>query len=206
MSSWGRLRKRKKSYAAPLCGLIRHVDAHHLRPSLALKLERLALGRIKVHSLVGFDGDRHASDRQTVHLVTVDYLADGQHAINGGRGRGDEDSGTTPIVRALLKAMIERTTLLATRISGRARFCPDLRRCHSLSFRYNNPAIRKVAVFRFCRDLVYALDAKIAASSCPQAHPFPAIASQIGKRRPAGCRNQRDANFLLRQQHLKHEQ
>jgi hypothetical protein len=58
----------------PICGLMRHLDAHHLRSRLALELQRLALGRIKVRSLVGFDGDRHAGGRQTVHLVVVDHF------------------------------------------------------------------------------------------------------------------------------------
>ena len=46
--------------AVRICGLIRHLDAHHMRPSLALKVQRLALGRIKVRRLAGVDGDRHA--------------------------------------------------------------------------------------------------------------------------------------------------
>jgi hypothetical protein len=55
-----------------LCGPIQHLDAHRLRPGLALELERLALGRIEVRSLADFDDDRHAGGRQTVHLVVVD--------------------------------------------------------------------------------------------------------------------------------------
>jgi hypothetical protein len=58
----------------PICGLIRRLDAHHMRPTQALELQRLALGRIKVRSLTGFDGDRHAGGRRTVHLVAVDYF------------------------------------------------------------------------------------------------------------------------------------
>src|ERR1700730_1418416 len=42
----------------PICGLIRRLDAHHMRPTQALELQRLALDRIKVRSLAGFDGDR----------------------------------------------------------------------------------------------------------------------------------------------------
>src|ERR1700730_3663951 len=43
--------------ALPICGLIRRLDAHHMRPTQALELQRLALDRIKVRSLAGFDGD-----------------------------------------------------------------------------------------------------------------------------------------------------
>jgi hypothetical protein len=55
-------------------GLIRRLDAHHLRPTLAPELQRLALDRIKVRGLAGFDRDRHAGSRQSVHLVAVDYF------------------------------------------------------------------------------------------------------------------------------------
>lgn len=49
----------------PIGGLIRRLDAHHMRPTLALELQRLALGRIEVRNLADFDGDRHAGGRQT---------------------------------------------------------------------------------------------------------------------------------------------
>ena len=55
----------------PICGLIRRLDAHHMRSTLALEFQRLALDRIKVRSLAGFDADHHAGGRQTVHLVAV---------------------------------------------------------------------------------------------------------------------------------------
>src|ERR1700730_6238568 len=38
-------------WAALICGPLQHLDAHRLRPGLALELERLALGRIEVRSL-----------------------------------------------------------------------------------------------------------------------------------------------------------
>ena len=46
--------------------------------------------------------------RSCPHRATDDaFPAEGIGTINGERGRGDEDRGTTPIVRALLKAVIE---------------------------------------------------------------------------------------------------
>jgi len=46
--------------------------------------------------------------RSSPHKATEDaFPAEGIGTINGGRGRGDEDRGTTPIVRELLKAVIE---------------------------------------------------------------------------------------------------
>jgi len=48
--------------------------------------------------------------RSCSHKATGDaFPAEGVGTIDGGRGRGDEDIGTTPIVRTLLKAVIERT-------------------------------------------------------------------------------------------------
>ena len=59
----------------PICGLIRRLDAHHMRPTQALELQRLALDRIKVRSLAGFDGDRHAGGRRTKNSLIFSLLA-----------------------------------------------------------------------------------------------------------------------------------
>jgi hypothetical protein len=61
-----------------ICAVAQHLDAHHMRPSLALELDRLALSRIKVRSLAGFDGNRYAGGPQTVHLVVVGYFGQRQ--------------------------------------------------------------------------------------------------------------------------------
>jgi len=61
-------------WAAHICGPMQHLDAHRLRPGLALELERLALDRIEVRSLADFDSDRHAGGRRRVPLVVVGYF------------------------------------------------------------------------------------------------------------------------------------
>src|ERR1700730_15584709 len=48
---------------------IHYLDAHRLRP---LELERLAIGRIEVHSLADFDGDPHM--RAAVMTPCEDFL------------------------------------------------------------------------------------------------------------------------------------
>src|ERR1019366_1890858 len=65
----------------PIGGLIRRLDAHHMRPSLALELQRLALGCIEVRNLADFDGDRHAGGRQTVHLIVLDDFGQRQSEL-----------------------------------------------------------------------------------------------------------------------------
>jgi hypothetical protein len=68
-----RRRKPTSTLFWAVCGPIQHLDAHRLRPGLALELERLALGRIEVRSLADFDSDRQAGGRRT-HLVVVGYF------------------------------------------------------------------------------------------------------------------------------------
>jgi hypothetical protein len=59
-------------------GLIRERDAHGLCPGLAFEHQRLALGRIKLRSLAGINGNRHAGGRQTVHFVVAEYIGQRQ--------------------------------------------------------------------------------------------------------------------------------
>ena len=58
--------------------LIRERDTHDLCPAMAIELQRLAFGRIKVRSFAGINGNRHAGGRQTVHFVVAEYIGQRQ--------------------------------------------------------------------------------------------------------------------------------